>query len=303
MTYPGPEPDTEPSSEAPYRYEPPPASYTPPHYAPPSYEGGQYGAYEQAQPRANRGGLAGWLTSIAVAAVAVIKYGGVLLFKIPLLMTVVTMLLSFLLYAWQLGPLAAGGFVVMLLLHELGHFVEVRRQGIRATAPIFIPFFGAAIIQRTMAADALRQAEVAIAGPIAGTLASIAALVLYSATGWPELLVWAGFGFAINLFNMIPFGMFDGGWILGAASKWFQVAGAILFAAAVVVFHLSPVFVLLILVLMGPAVLARFRNDASPYYRSVPVTARWLMGLAWIGLVAILGFGLIQVQSIFMTLR
>ena len=241
----------------------------------------------------------GGITSFLLAAWAVIKYGGLFIFKFGAVKTLLTMLVSFGLYAWAYGPLAALGIVVMIFIHEMGHVVEIRRQGMKATAPLFIPFFGAAIFQRQHPTDALHQAEIGIAGPIAGTLASIAALALYGATGWKFLIVWAWFGFFVNLFNMIPFGQLDGGWVLAAASKWFQVAGLVLLGAAVLFMHLVFSPVLLILFLFGiPTLIERFRNDASPYYRSVPIEARFIMGFAWLGLVAVLGFGLMQTAAL-----
>jgi Zn-dependent protease len=300
MSYPRPEPDPEAGAEPQPRYPLPPSPYQPPDYNPGQYSGWyQQAPPSQAQPRAARNGLAGWLTSLALGLFAVLKYGGLLLFKIPALTTLITLLISFGTYTLFAGPVAAAGIVVMIFLHEMGHVIEIRRQGMQATAPVFIPFMGAAIFQRSHPQDALRQAQIGIAGPVAGTVASIAALVLYSSTGFKFLLAWAAWGFFVNLFNMIPFGMLDGGWVLAAASKWFQVLGIGALAVAVFFLHLyfSP-FLIILLVMAIPTVIERFRNDASPYYQSVPLAARWLMGFAWLGLVAVLGFGLMQTAAL-----
>ena len=195
------------------------------------------------------------------------------------------------------GPWFAAALVAMILVHEMGHVVEIRRQGMAASAPLFIPFFGAAIFQRQHATDALHQAQIGIAGPIAGTVGATAALVLYSTMHQPELLVWAYLGFFINLINLIPLGMLDGGWILAAVSKWFQVLGVALMAAAVFVVGVSPVFLLIALISV-PAVIARFRNDRSPYYRAVPTNARLAMGAAWLALVGYLGFAILQASHL-----
>ena len=246
-----------------------------------------------------RSGLMGGLMSALLAVWAFIKYGGLFLLKFGFAKTLITLLISFGIYAWALGPIAGLGIVVMILIHEMGHVVEIRRQGMQATAPLFIPFMGAAIFQRSHPRDALHQAYIGIAGPIAGTVASIAALILYTTTGWSWLLAWAWFGFFVNLFNMIPFGMLDGGWVLAAASKWFQVAGIVLLGAALLFFHLIFSPVLIVLLLFGiPAAIQRFRNDSSPYYQSVPVQARLTMGLAWLGLVAILAYGMMQTAQL-----
>lgn len=251
------------------------------------------------RPAQRRSGLMGGLMSILLAVWAFIKYGGLLLLKFGFAKTLITLLISFGLYAWALGPIAGLGIVVMIFIHEMGHVVEIRRQGMQATAPLFIPFMGAAIFQRSHPRDALHQAYIGIAGPIAGTLASIAALLLFSATGWNWLLAWAWFGFFVNLFNMIPFGMLDGGWVLAASSKWFQVAGLAMLAVALLWFHLIFSPVLILLLLFGiPAAIQRFRNDSSPYYQTVPVQARWVMGLAWLGLVATLAYGMMQTAQL-----
>ena len=239
--------------------------------------------------------IASGLVSILLAIWAFIKLGIPFLFKFGAVKTLITLAISFWAYAVFFGPAFALGLVIMILVHEMGHVIEIRRQGMKASAPLFIPFFGAAIFQRQHATDALHQAQIGIAGPIAGTLASIAALVMFGATGFKWLAFWAFIGFAINLFNMIPFGMLDGAWVLAAASKWFQVVGLLMLGLAVFFFHTVFSGLLIILLLFGiPAMIERFRNDKSPYYAAVPVEGRILMGLAWLALVAIQGFGVMQ---------
>ena len=176
-------------------------------------------------PQQGSRGLVGWLASAALAVWAVVKYGLLLVVKVPALATLLTGVVSVwaytLLFPWQV----AIGLVVLIFVHEMGHVLEIRRQGLAATAPIFLPFLGAGIFMRTQAQSPLKQAQIAIAGPIAGTLGATVALVLYAATRFDLFLVWAYFGYWINLFNLIPFGMLDGGWILAPVSKWIQVAG------------------------------------------------------------------------------
>jgi hypothetical protein len=179
----------------------------------------------------------------------------------------------------------------------MGHVIEIRRQGMRASAPLFIPFFGAAIFQRQHATNALRQAQIGIAGPIAGTVGATLAFVIFGMTHQPELLLWAWLGFFINLINLIPLGMLDGGWILAVVSKWFQLLGVALMVAAVFVVGVSPLFLLIALISI-PAVIARFRNDGSAYYRAVPTNARLAMGAAWLALVGYLGFAIFQASHL-----
>jgi Zn-dependent protease len=185
----------------------------------------------------------------------------------------------------------------MIFVHEMGHVVEIRRQGMKATAPIFIPFVGAAIFQRSHAQSPIRQAQIGIAGPIAGTIGATVAFVLYNSTHWNVLLLWAYFGFLLNLFNLIPFGMLDGGWILAPVSKWLQVAGLAVLGGLFLANLVSPI-VIIVVILGLPVVWQRFRNPAlDAYLTSGPAGPRYAMGAAWLALVAFVAFGFFQTDS------
>jgi len=254
--------------------------------------------YSPTPPRSGRG-TAGGLGAALVAIFGFLKYGGLLLLKLPAAGTLLSLLVSFGAYALFYGPWFAVALVVMILVHEMGHVIEIRRQGMQATAPIFIPFLGAAIFQRSHPTDALKQAQIGIAGPIAGTLGATAAMALYGATQNEVFLLAAWIGFYINLFNLIPIWQLDGAWILGPVSPWLQVAALAVIGVGALFFHpfVSPL--LIIFALLGiPGLLARFRNVNNPYYASVPSSGRWLMGLAWLGLVLYLGVASLQANSL-----
>ncbi len=253
-------------------------------------------------PQRNDRGLVGWLGSGLLAVWAVLKYGLVFLFKIPAAATLISALISFGGYALLWGPWTAVGLVTMLFIHEMGHVVEIRRQGMRATAPIFIPFMGAAIFQRQHATDALKQAEIGIAGPIAGTIGATAAFVLYGSTHNPVFLVTAMIGFFINLINLLPVWQLDGAWILAPVSPWFQVLGLAAIAAGVFLFHYVSFLLIIIAVAGIPTMLAGFRNAKNPYYTSVPTSARWALGGAWLALVLFLGVMALQAESLIASL-
>jgi Zn-dependent protease len=253
--------------------------------------------YSPAPASRNNRGLLGGLAALLIGAFAYGKYALLLIFKIPALATLGSALVSVVAYSFWGGPWFAVGLVLMIFVHEMGHVVEIRRQGMAATAPIFIPFFGAAIFQRSHAQSPMRQAQIGIAGPIAGTIGATAALVLYGSTHWTVLLGWAYLGFLINLFNMIPFGMLDGGWILAPVSKWIQVAGLALLGYLFITGFVSAL-VIIIVVLGVPVVIQRFRNKAmDAYLTSEPASQRYLMGAAWLGLVAYLAFFFVQTET------
>ncbi len=253
-------------------------------------------------PQSNNRGLMGGLGAVLAAVWAFVKFGGLLLLKLPFAGTLISLVISFGGYALFYGPWFAVALLTMIFVHEMGHVIEIRRQGMQATAPIFIPFLGAAIFQRSHPTDALKQAQIGIAGPIAGTIGATVAFALYGTTHNPVLLLAALIGFYINLFNLIPIWQLDGSWILAPVSKWFMVAGYALIAAAVFVFHFVSPLLIIVALLGVPTLLQRFRDAANPYYTSVPARARLAMGAAWLALVIFLGIASLQASSLLGTI-
>jgi len=115
-----------------------------------------------------------------------------------------------LIWGWRFGL----GFVLLILVHELGHFVEAKRQGLNPQLPVFIPFLGAYVALRNQPFDPWQNALVSVAGPAAGGIAALACLVYGSATDSDLLLALAYAGFFLNLINLVPIGFLDGGHIL-----------------------------------------------------------------------------------------
>lgn len=286
-------------------YTPPQSGqYIPP---PPPYQGAsdippQSPYHYSSTPQSSNRGLLSWLGSGALAIWAVVKYGLIFLVKIPAFATLASALVSFGAYALIRGPWFAAALIVMLFVHEMGHVLEIRRQGMKATAPVFIPFMGAAIFQRQHPTTALKQAEIGIAGPIAGTLAATAAFVLYGATHNDVFLLAALLGFFLNLINLLPVWQLDGAWILAPVSPWFQVLGLAAIVASVFFFHFASVLLIIVAVLGIQTMLAGFRNANNPYYTSVPTSARLALGASWLGLVLYLGVMSLQTESLFAAL-
>jgi Zn-dependent protease len=258
--------------------------------------------YSSTPDQGSRRGLGSYLGGLLAAVWAFVKFVGLLIFKIPAAGTLISLVISFGGYAIFYGPWFAVALVTMIFVHEMGHVIEIRRQGMKATAPIFIPFMGAAIFQRSHPTDALKQAEIGIAGPIAGTIGATAAFALYGATHAQVLLLAALIGFYINLFNLIPVWQLDGSWILAPVSKWFQVAGYGMIVVAALFLHFVSPLLIIIAVLGIPTLIARFRGASNPYYTSVAPAARLAMGGAWLALVIYLGVASLQASSLLSTL-
>src|SRR3954465_12240543 len=111
------------------------------------------------------------------------------------------------------------GFVLMLLVHELGHVVEARRQGLKVSLPTFIPFIGAYVTIEKAGLTPWRNALISLAGPLAGGLAAVAVRAASAARAPPLRLVLANMGFLLNAFNMLPIGFLDGGQTMHAARE------------------------------------------------------------------------------------
>ena len=114
-------------------------------------------------------------------------------------------------YALIWGWRFAVGFVLMILVHELGHYVEAKRQGLNPQLPVFIPFLGAYVSVKNSRFDPWRDFLFAAAGPIAGGLASLAVYVAAEQSDSRFLFALAYTGFFLNLFNLLPVGFLDGG--------------------------------------------------------------------------------------------
>ena len=156
----------------------------------------------------------------------------------PLLTTFSTMGLSMLLYGRFFGVRLAVLFVLAILIHELGHGLAARLMGLRVSAPIFIPFFGALIIMKEQPKTTWVEGVVGFGGPFAGMLAGVAALVLsqtMSSAYWSGLLaVTAWLTFIINLFNLYPVGGLDGDRISKLFESWHWIPGCLALVAVLV---------------------------------------------------------------------
>ena len=150
----------------------------------------------------------------------------VLLAKSKVLLTAVfklKFLLSFAAFIgiyWGMFGMKFGiGFAVLILIHEMGHFIDIKRRGLPAEMPVFLPGLGAYVRWQALGVPLETRAAVSLAGPLAGFLASVACAVLWLQTGNPLWAALARAGAVLNLLNLIPVWVLDGGQAALALSK------------------------------------------------------------------------------------
>jgi Zn-dependent protease len=215
--------------------------------------------------------------------------------NVKLLATFASMAVSIAAYGLLFGLPFAIGFVALLLLHELGHVFQLRREGIKASAPVFIPFLGAVIAVKSLGKDAAAEARVGLAGPVVGTVATLVPLGIWLASGDEFWRALAYIGFVINLFNLLPVVPLDGGRAMAALSPVVWLVGlAVLLALAII--YPSP---LLILILVFGAVESwrRWRTRATPdnkAYYAIAMRTRVLVAVVYLGLAAALSVGVAE---------
>jgi Zn-dependent protease len=258
----------------------PPQPYAPPPPPPPPPPP------EPAQSPLKRAGGA-----IAGALALIVGFAGklkgllLLLPKVKLLTTSGSMLVSIGAYALIWGWQFAVGIVLLLFVHEMGHVIQLRREGVPASAPMFIPFAGAFVGMKRLPDDAAAEARVGLAGPILGSLACLIPLGLYAATGNHLFQALAFTGFFLNLFNLAPVLPLDGGRAMAALSPWVWLVGFGLLLGVGIAFPNPIIF--LILVLGGFETYKRFktRNDpAQQGYYKVPPRTRFLIAAVYLTL-------------------
>ena len=214
------------------------------------------------------------------------------------LLTGGTMLLSVLAYAWLFGWWYAVGFVGLIFVHEMGHYIAARQRGLDVGAPTFIPFVGAWIQLKEMPHNAETEAYVGIAGPFAGTLAAL--LCFYAARNYDSqlLLALSYSGFFLNLFNLIPLKPFDGGRVTAVISKKMWLIGAPLLTV-MFFYHPSPMLILIAL-LAAPHVWHAMRGEETEEERAYHIASmetKMTYGAVYLGLVIFLSMMCYELQQ------
>ncbi len=192
------------------------------------------------------------------------------------------------LFGWQLGT----GVGVSILIHELGHVVMNRRHGLKFSAPMFIPFVGAVIAVKQFPADPKVEAECGAGGPAAGLLAAVACVGIGHVTNQPVWMSIAFLGFAINLFNMVPFWQLDGARIFSAIGpgNW----NFILIALFLIVLKAPSAIVWVFLVLLF--LLRLGRTQEGRHNLALPIV-RARIAVVYLGLLLALAYGAEHTRS------
>ena len=172
-----------------------------------------------------------------------------------------TMAVSIVAYSFVFGWKYAVGFILLILVHEMGHYIAARQRGLNVGVPTFIPFVGAWIALKEQPMNAETEAYVGFAGPLVGTVGALICYFLARHYDNSLLLALSYAGFFINLFNLIPLSPFDGGRITAVLSPriWFF---GVPMLAAMFLWRPSPMLVLVAIMAL-PQLARAFKYDPS----------------------------------------
>lgn len=211
-----------------------------------------------------------------------------------------TMLVSVVAYSFIWGWRYSLGFVVLLLVHELGHYGMARHKGLEVGAPTFIPFVGAWIQLKDAQIDPRTEADIAFAGPYLGTIGAL--LVYYAGVHLESRLLTAiaYSGLFLNLFNLLPVWPLDGGRITAILSPRIWLLGAPALLAAM--FYWPSPALLIVIVLALPQVFKGWRFDPNDpghaAQAAVPLETKIEYGLLYIGLCGFLAVMTFRVHEL-----
>jgi len=200
------------------------------------------------------------------------------------------MILSVFAYSLVFGWQYAVGFVVLIFVHEMGHYLAARQRGLDVGLPTFIPFLGAWIELKDRPHDVETEAYIGLAVPLVGTIGALACYYVARDEGSPLLLALAYSGFFLNLFNMIPISPFDGGRVSAVLSPRIWFVGVPVLVAMFL--YIPSPMLLIVAFLAWPQLIAAWRFDPDApenvAYYSISSEDRFTYALAYIGLTAFL---------------
>jgi Zn-dependent protease len=188
-------------------------------------------------------------------------------------------------FGWKFGV----GFAALIFVHEMGHYVEVKRRGLPAEMPVFLPGLGAYVKWQAMGVSLETRGAISLAGPMAGLLAAAACLVWWRSTGSGIAMALGHASALLNILNLIPVWILDGGQAVLALSK---AERFVLVLTGVSLWYFTGD--LIFLLVSAGAIFRLFTRD-TPEQPSIAITGYFVMvlaGLAWI-LLAVPGKGLL----------
>jgi Zn-dependent protease len=248
-----------------------------------------------------RSGIRRWLYPAFVAGLVAIKFAAklkgllLLLPKLKVLTTAGSMVVSVGAYALLWGWKFAVGFVALLFVHEMGHYIQMRREGVQPSWMLFIPFLGAAVGARSLGGSALAEARVGLAGPVLGTVGCAVVAAIAFATDQDFWYALAFTGCLLNLFNLLPVIPLDGGRAMAAMAPWMWFVG---FGIVVLLVFVWPnPIIILIAILGGFELYRRWRDrkkgeEGNAAYYSVSTRHRLAVGAVYVGLIVVLALGM-----------
>ena len=185
------------------------------------------------------------------------------------LLTGGTMLISVFAYSFIFGWRYAVGFVLLIFVHEMGHYLAAKKRNLNVGVPTFIPFVGAWIQLKEQPMDAETEAFVGIAGPMLGSAGAFVCYLIAIDSGSHLMLALAYAGFVLNLFNLIPVSPLDGGRIVSVISPRIWFLG---FPMLVALFIWRPNPLLILIAIFAlPQLWVAFKDKnalASEYYKA-----------------------------------
>ena len=238
------------------------------------------------------------LSGLVVVGLLALKFGKgafVLIKGVKIFTTAGTMLVSVAAYSFIWGWKFAVGFVLLLLVHEMGHVIQLRREGIEASAPMFIPFLGAVVMAKSLGNDATAEARVGLAGPVLGTLGALALVPIAINTGDDFWYALTFTGLFLNLFNLLPVVPLDGGRAMAALSPKMWFVG--LFGLALLTFAFPNPIMFLILLLGGYETYKRWKQrkaggaEIEAFYKVKPAH-RWAIAGVYVALILVCVVGM-----------
>jgi Zn-dependent protease len=208
-----------------------------------------------------------------------------------------SMLISIAVYAQLFGWKYAVGFVLLLLCHEMGHYIAARQRGLEVGLPTFIPFVGAWISLKNQSLSAETTAFVGLAGPLLGSTSAflVYLVALQYESHW--LLAIAYAGFVLNLFNLIPVVPLDGGHVVAVISPKIWILGIPLLIA-LYLWRPNPLLIIVTILALPKAWSAlRGKVPAHPESELASTSLKARFAAEYLGLVCFLTLMAFEVHS------